>query len=344
MKDNHKTTCGFGLFICNILSLLIENGGPERKKGLTVYSEQNVGTCFSFSFRNDLNWKTKKIIDRKIACSSISIENKKAKDQIIFSISSSECIGDKLCDLNSKEKVSLSPSGTMNIKKFRRVYSSQLLQKNAIKTNNVNVTEHTIDRLSKRQPTQKIKEDIKLTRNSNRPPSELFKYESCSFNNFRLINECKCVKVLVVDDVPFNILACSRLLEKMEIMSDSANNGQDAVDKVAELLERTLNNGNYCANEEKRRNSKERRFCNKCKFYKLILMDVDMPIKNGIEATEEIQTLLKNTDISVSIVGLSAFDQENIAKRGKEAGMCEYITKPINASKMKEIISKYVLN
>lgn len=327
------------------MSLLIEKEGPEKKKGLTVYSEQGVGTCFSFSFRNDMNWETRKIIDKKIACSSISIENKEIKDQIILSISSSECIGEKLFVFNSKEKISLSPTGTpTDLNNYRRISSSQLHEKNLIKISHSNKTEHLISsQICKRQPIQKTKNDLKSIKNLNRASSEVAKTELCSFN-FRHMKECNCVKVLVVDDVPFNIQACSRLLEKMEIMSDSANNGQDAVEKVEELLGSILEYESGSSNDEKWRNSKENKFCSKCKFYKLILMDVDMPIKNGIEATEEIKNLLKNVDVSVSIVGLSAFDQENIVKRGKEAGMCEYITKPINAAKMKEIILKYVLN
>ena len=47
---------------------------------------------------------------------------------------------------------------------------------------------------------------------------------------------------------------------------------------------------------------------------------------------------------SVSIIGLSAFDQEDIKKKGLEAGMKDYVSKPITFSKMKELVSKYVLN
>lgn len=336
IKDSHKTTCGFGLFISNILCLLIENVGTEKKKGLTVYSEQGLGTCFSFSFRNDMGWETKKIIDKKVACSSTSIESKEIKDQIFFSIASSECKVDRAFLFNTNEQTSLFPHEKTDYSRFRRISSSHLFQKDPLK---INESEHAIFRLPKRYPTQKIKEDNKFMRSLNRPSSEVLNHNI----NFRLINECKCSKILVVDDVPFNILACSKLLEKMKFLSDSANNGQDAVDKVTELLNFTIKNGDNSEKNEQRRNSKESKFCAKCKFYKLILMDVDMPIKNGIEATEEIKNLLKDTGISVSIVGLSAFDQDNIVDRGKEAGMCEYITKPINANKMKEIISKYVL-
>ena len=135
----------------------------------------------------------------------------------------------------------------------------------------------------------------------------------------------------------------------MKISCDSASNGLEAVEKVAFLMsqmELSVSISREGISHEKINsdNNKDKKFCIKCKFYKLILMDIDMPIKNGIEATEEILNLLKKYDISANIVGLSAFDQEDIVKRSMEAGMKDFITKPINHNKLKEIITKYVSN
>ena len=156
---------------------------------------------------------------------------------------------------------------------------------------------------------------------------QIFSMDSSMLIHF----DCQCVKILIVDDVPFNIDVCSRLLNKMKLNSDSASNGLEAVEKINKL----------CFMSQQFR---DQIFCAKCKFYKMILMDIDMPIKNGIEATFEIVNLLKNTTFSVSIVGLSAFDQEEIKKRGIEAGMKDYVSKPITFVKMKELVLKYVLN
>lgn len=76
--------------------------------------------------------------------------------------------------------------------------------------------------------------------------------------------------MLIVDDSLFNLETCQILLKKNGIERDLAHNGEEAV-KIANAS--VLNE----------------RFCEKCQFYRLILMDIDMPIKNGIEATKELK-------------------------------------------------------
>lgn len=137
--------------------------------------------------------------------------------------------------------------------------------------------------------------------------------------------KCDCDKILIVDDGPFNIEVCRSLIAKFNIKCDYANNGLEAIIKVQTALEK-----------------KNNKFCELCNFYKLILMDIDMPIKNGLEVTAEIKNLLKSFNYSVEIIGLSAFHQEEIKRRGIEAGMREYIVKPINSNQIKELINKYV--
>ena len=55
-------------------------------------------------------------------------------------------------------------------------------------------------------------------------------------------------------------------------------------------------------------------------------MDIDMPIMDGIKATQEILGILGKANILVSIVGLSAFDQEQIKDKAIRVGMKEYVT------------------
>ena len=71
-------------------------------------------------------------------------------------------------------------------------------------------------------------------------------------------------------------------------------------------------------------------------------MDIDMPINDGIEATQEILEILGKFDILVSIIGLSAFDQEQVKNKAMSAGMKKYMTKPITFKKMNEIILNYI--
>ncbi len=142
----------------------------------------------------------------------------------------------------------------------------------------------------------------------------------------RSLEKCRCKKVLIVDDSPFNLEAAQILFKKNGVESDLANNGVEAINQINHILE-----------------SKVRKFCRKCRFYKLILMDIDMPIKNGIQTTKELKQTELEKKIKINIIGLSAFHQEDIRKQSLDAGMANYIIKPINQAKIKELIAKYLV-
>lgn len=153
----------------------------------------------------------------------------------------------------------------------------------------------------------------------------------CKSNSLSL-NFCECPLVLIVDDNLFNITTCQSILKKMKINSDKVNNGLEAVLKVKSILANS-NNG---------------LFCNHCKFYKLIFMDIDMPVMDGFDATVEIIRLLhecySDKLIKTIILGISAFPKSEMKDRALQAGMVEYIEKPFSSNKIKEILMKYCPN
>jgi CheY-like chemotaxis protein len=69
-------------------------------------------------------------------------------------------------------------------------------------------------------------------------------------------------------------------------------------------------------------------------IFDLILMDVQMPILNGLESTMLIRKMPHNT--SIYIIGLSAnvFDEDK--KKAIESGMNDYLTKPIRLVELAE--------
>lgn len=67
----------------------------------------------------------------------------------------------------------------------------------------------------------------------------------------------------------------------------------------------------------------------------LILMDINMPQMNGYEATREIRKL----STSVPIVALTAYAYASDAQKTHEAGMDAYMSKPINAKQLKDMVS-----
>lgn len=82
------------------------------------------------------------------------------------------------------------------------------------------------------------------------------------------------------------------------------------------------------------------------KKYDVILMDLQMPKKNGYEATEYIRKNLKYPHCDVPIIAMTAHALENVAESCFKAGMNDYISKPIDmnflGNKLKKIIDKKV--
>lgn len=101
-------------------------------------------------------------------------------------------------------------------------------------------------------------------------------------------------KVLVVDDNNINLLVTKKTLENHNILVDVATNGLESIDKVKQT------------------------------DYDIILMDVNMPVMDGIEATEEI----KKFNTSVPIIALTAVTQDEQEDRFKNAKFDDTIVKP----------------
>ena len=75
------------------------------------------------------------------------------------------------------------------------------------------------------------------------------------------------INVLIVDDTPFNIMGLKMLLTNLQINNiDQAFNGQEALELI------------------KNKNENE--------GYDIIFMDVNMPIMDGIEATQKLRALI----------------------------------------------------
>ncbi len=75
------------------------------------------------------------------------------------------------------------------------------------------------------------------------------------------------------------------------------------------------------------------------KSYRLILMDIEMPVMNGLNAAREIRKTLK---LQVPIVALTAYDSVEEINKCKEAGMNDHLIKPLNEAAFLQIINKYL--
>lgn len=115
-------------------------------------------------------------------------------------------------------------------------------------------------------------------------------------------------KVLVVDDTNDNLVLISLAVQEMNCRVVTAVNGEDAL-AVALLAEPQL-----------------------------ILMDIAMPVLDGIEATRLIRRQEKLKDVPIVI--LSAFDTDAFRQKAVEAGVNGYFTKPVDFDRLRQFIQK----
>jgi len=164
-------------------------------------------------------------------------------------------------------------------------------------------------------------------------------YSSISTPLISINRKINTAKILVVDDDPLNILAMRSLLKQTKHSIDVAFNGKEAIEKIQAK--------NKCRDFDQSSlvdsNDTPRQLQLHGEQYKLILMDYEMPIMDGITATEVITTMIKNKEIeNIPIIGCSAHKETEKIKEGLKSGMSEVIEKPINKEKLLKLVEKYL--
>ena len=116
---------------------------------------------------------------------------------------------------------------------------------------------------------------------------------------------------MLVEDNAVNQKVASRLLEKKGCSVRAAGNGREALARYAEQP------------------------------FDLIFMDVQMPEMNGFEATRTIRHLEKTNGTRTPIIALTANAMATDRELCLEAGMDDYLAKPIEVEKLNDMIVKY---
>jgi signal transduction histidine kinase len=115
--------------------------------------------------------------------------------------------------------------------------------------------------------------------------------------------------ILIAEDVATNYILLQKFLRKTGATLIWAKNGQEAVDEC-----RTNNN------------------------IDLVLMDIRMPIMNGIDATKQIKAI----NIDLPVIAQTAYAMDGDGERSRQAGCDDYISKPIILSEFMAMIEKYL--
>jgi PAS domain S-box-containing protein len=118
--------------------------------------------------------------------------------------------------------------------------------------------------------------------------------------------------ILIAEDVELNQFIATQILETWGMKVSIANNGREAVEMVEK------------------------------ETFDLILMDIQMPEMDGIEATEIIRKMSDPTIAQIPIIALTANALKGDNLRYLKAGMNDYITKPYTEAKLFSVISKFL--
>ncbi|PPT05299.1 Circadian input kinase A [Geitlerinema sp. FC II] len=118
--------------------------------------------------------------------------------------------------------------------------------------------------------------------------------------------------VLVVEDTRINQKVVMNQLKLLGYAAECVNNGREAVD---------------CLSQD---------------VFDIVLMDCQMPVLDGYQATREIRQLEANGDRHTTIVGLTAHAMQGDRQKCLDAGMDDYLAKPVTMDKLKGVLASWM--
>ncbi|MBQ4438275.1 amino acid permease [bacterium] len=118
---------------------------------------------------------------------------------------------------------------------------------------------------------------------------------------------------LLVEDNAINMEIAKMILLQSGFIVETAVNGKIALDMVS---------------------------ASEAGYYDIILMDIQMPVMDGYEATKAIRTLENKALASIPIVAMTANAFAEDVKAAKDAGMQAHIAKPVDVELMKKVLSE----
>jgi CheY-like chemotaxis protein len=120
------------------------------------------------------------------------------------------------------------------------------------------------------------------------------------------------IKILIVEDEVINAKVLAHMLKKMGYSYNIAADGEIAVDMVKEFQ------------------------------YDLILMDVQMPVMDGLECTRKIREFEATLGRRTPIIGVTAAGYGEPQDKAMSVGMDAYIVKPVAQSMIETLIQRWL--
>ena len=123
------------------------------------------------------------------------------------------------------------------------------------------------------------------------------------------------VRILLVEDNEINTEIAKELLTEEGCIVEAANDGVACIDMIEKA---------------------------DAGYYKMILMDIQMPVMNGYEATAAIRSLHKQDGKTIPIVAMTANAFAEDILLAKNAGMNEHISKPLDMTRLRDVLRRWL--
>ena len=289
---------GLGLLISNTLANILN----KEEGGIEVESVPGVGSTFSFMLY-DLTFHDSVPLSSHLTFNLKSLRYKFIQNQKVPSLLESE-------DLTAEHKLyAASLNQEFPQSKGEILNDSFLLEKSKYEKS---VKESPNIELVKRTGSLFFVSDFNNFKNissKNFEAKDLIDSKLEVIKSMMKSRKCRCPVALIIDDNDFNVLALLAHLGRFTIPSDSALSGDEALKIIINM------NDSQC-----------------CKYFKLIFLDLEMPIKNGLETFELIKTFYKRAGIHKSyIISVTGYSQgSEMAQVALAKGMKDVLTKPIS--------------
>jgi two-component system CheB/CheR fusion protein len=118
-------------------------------------------------------------------------------------------------------------------------------------------------------------------------------------------------RILLVEDIEVNQNLILQMLQHLGYQADAVSDGQQALDRLSEQT------------------------------YDIVLMDCQMPVLDGYEATRQLRQREKTTDKTI-VIGITAHAMVGDREKCLNAGMDDYISKPIRLKDLSALLQRWV--
>jgi len=122
-------------------------------------------------------------------------------------------------------------------------------------------------------------------------------------------------RVLIAEDMEINAEILADLLELLDVESEHAENGKVAV----EMFDQSAPG-----------------------YYDAILMDVRMPVMDGLEATRTLRKLARSDARTISVIAMTANAFDEDVQRSLQAGMNAHLSKPVDIDRLRETLQELI--